>query len=193
MLTVTNHVIIDAPASQVWGVLSAVDQYPEWHPFVSHVTGTIRGDDDLCVRMKLPDGREPTITMTVTEVRRHQYLLLVANAPETDEPMCDYQMTLEQVTSTQTRVSQWITCSNGLATWLAYAPVVDVQGDFDRAAESLKQHVEHLARVAAPEAQIAGSIRVLSRARGSTRHHRARVLNYLRGLLPRQSAVRAVA
>jgi uncharacterized protein YndB with AHSA1/START domain len=193
MLTLTNHVTIDAPASQVWRALSDLKQYPEWHPFISHVTGTLRGGDVLDVRLKLPDGREPTVMFTVAEVRRHHGLLLIAHAPETGEPMCDYQVTIEPVTATQTRVSQWATCSDGLAARLAYAPVVDVQGDFDRAAESLKRQVEHLALATPTERQITGSILVFSRARGATRRHHARVLSCLKDLLPRQSAIRAVA
>ena len=193
MLTITNHVTIDAPTSQVWQVLSAVDRYPEWHPFVSHITGTLRGGEVLDVRLQLPDGREPSVTFTVAEVRRYHGLLLIAHAPETGEPMCEYQVTIEQVTATQTRVSQWATCSDGLAARLAYAPDVDVQGDFDRAAESLKLQVEDLSLVTPPEHQITGSILVFSRACGAARRHHFRVLNCVKSLLPRQSAIRAVA
>jgi uncharacterized protein YndB with AHSA1/START domain len=193
MLTITNHVTIDAPASQVWQVLGAVDRYSEWHPFVNHATGALRGGEVLDVRLQLPDGREPSITLTVAEVRRHQGLLLIAHAPETGEPMCEYQVTIEQISATQSRVSQWATCSDGLAARLAYAPAVDVQGDFDRAAESLKLQVEDLSLAATPEHQITGSILVFSRACGATRTHHARVLSCLKNLLPKPSAIRAVA
>ena len=193
MLTITNHVTIDAPASQVWRVLNDLRRYPEWHPFVGHITGTLRGGDDLIVRMKLPDGREPTVTFTVAEVRRHRGLILTAHAPETGEPMCEYQVTIEQITPTRTRVSQWATCSDGLAAQLAYAPVIDVQGDFDSAAAALKQHAENRRQAWAPDHQITGSILVFSRARGASRRLHARVLKRLNGLLPRQSVVRAVA
>jgi uncharacterized protein YndB with AHSA1/START domain len=105
MLTLANHLTVDAPISHVWRVLQNLEQYPDWHPFVSHITGTLRGGDELRVRMKLSDGREPTITFTVAEVRRHQDLVLTAHAPETGALMGGYRLNIEPVDSTRTRVS----------------------------------------------------------------------------------------
>ena len=59
---------IDAPPEAVWTVLTDLDRYAEWNPFVISASGQVEVGERLVNRMQPPRGRAMTIKPTVTEV-----------------------------------------------------------------------------------------------------------------------------
>ena len=59
---------IDTPASVVWDVLTDLDAYPDWNPFIVSASGTVATGERLVNRVEPPGGRGMTFKPTVTEV-----------------------------------------------------------------------------------------------------------------------------
>ena len=62
-----TEVTIDAPAEVVWDVLTDLDRYPEWNPFIVESTGTPSVGARLTNRLQPPGGKAMTFRPTVTE------------------------------------------------------------------------------------------------------------------------------
>jgi len=67
-----SSIQIDAPPSAVWAVLTDLDRYDEWNPFVSSSQGTVAVGEKLTNRMQQPGGKAITLRpkMTVAETDR---------------------------------------------------------------------------------------------------------------------------
>lgn len=63
-----TEITIDATPQTVWGVLTNLDQYPDWNPFVVSSEGAVEVGAKLVNRMVAPGGRAMTIKPTVTAV-----------------------------------------------------------------------------------------------------------------------------
>lgn len=66
---VRTHIEIDAPASDVWNILTDLDLYAEWNPFIVRARGTIAPGATFEVSPKSTGGRQVTFTPTVTDYR----------------------------------------------------------------------------------------------------------------------------
>jgi hypothetical protein len=63
-----TEVTIDAPPETVWAVVTDVNQYSEWNPFIVTATGEAAVGERLINRMQPPGGKAMTFKPTVTEV-----------------------------------------------------------------------------------------------------------------------------
>ena len=63
-----SEIEIDAPPNKVWEVLTDLDAYGHWNPFVTSATGTVAAGERLLNRMEPPGGRAMTFKPVVTEV-----------------------------------------------------------------------------------------------------------------------------
>jgi len=63
-----SEITIDAAPEVVWGVLTDLNRYPDWNPFVVSSEGTVQVGSKLVNRMVTPGGRAMTIKPTVTAV-----------------------------------------------------------------------------------------------------------------------------
>jgi len=66
--TLNTTIEIDAPPADVWAVLTDLDRYDEWNPFIVSSAGTVAAGERLTNRMQPPGGRATTFRPTVTEV-----------------------------------------------------------------------------------------------------------------------------
>lgn len=64
-----TQITIDAPPHVVWDVLTDLDSYADWNPFMVRSEGRIEVGQRLVNRMQPPGGRAMTFKPTVTEVR----------------------------------------------------------------------------------------------------------------------------
>jgi hypothetical protein len=65
MRMVSSEIEIAAPAAPVWDVLTNMERYPEWNPFIREITGTLQVGERLSVRIQPPGGRAMTFRPTV--------------------------------------------------------------------------------------------------------------------------------
>lgn len=63
-----TEITIDAPTDVVWDVLTDLDSYSEWNPFVVESSGRVVVGERLVNRLRPPGGRAMTFKPTVTEV-----------------------------------------------------------------------------------------------------------------------------
>lgn len=63
-----TEIDIDAPPETVWSILTALEDYPDWNPFVVSAVGSVAVGERLRNRLQLPGRRAMTFKPTVTEV-----------------------------------------------------------------------------------------------------------------------------
>ena len=67
-----TEIDIDASPEIVWAVLTDLDRYHEWNPFVVASSGTVAVGERLTNRMQPPGGRAITFRPTVTDVEEYR-------------------------------------------------------------------------------------------------------------------------
>jgi hypothetical protein len=67
-----SEIDIDAPPEVVWSVLTDLDGYHEWNPFVVSAKGTVAVGERLTNRIEPPGGKGMTFKPTVTIVETDQ-------------------------------------------------------------------------------------------------------------------------
>lgn len=60
---------IEAPVERAWEVLAETAAYPEWNPFITGFSGSIRSGEKLRVTLALPGRKPMTFTPTVKWVQ----------------------------------------------------------------------------------------------------------------------------
>jgi len=63
-----SDIEIEAPPAVVWSVLTDLDSYEDWNPFVVSSQGSVTVGKKLTNRMQQPGGKAMTIRPKVTEV-----------------------------------------------------------------------------------------------------------------------------
>ena len=69
-----TEILIDAPPSTVWSILTDFDAYPDWNPFITSAVGTLTVGERLDVRLAPPGGKPMTFKPTVTEIAAERSL-----------------------------------------------------------------------------------------------------------------------
>lgn len=60
MKSVETEIIIDAPAAKIWNILSDLESYATWNPFIIYAKGTFKEGEKLSVIQK-PPGEKPRL------------------------------------------------------------------------------------------------------------------------------------
>ena len=63
-----SEIDIDASPTTVWNILTDLDEYPNWNPFIISASGAIDVGERLTNRLQPPNGKAMTIKPTVTAV-----------------------------------------------------------------------------------------------------------------------------
>ena len=63
-----TELVIDAPPSEVWAVLSDLAGHAAWNPFLLAMSGRLAPGERLSVTLSSPGGRRMTMRPVVTEV-----------------------------------------------------------------------------------------------------------------------------
>jgi hypothetical protein len=69
-----SSIDIDAPATEVWGMLVDFGAYPTWNPFITSAEGPVRVGSRLHLRMQPVGGSAVTLRPTLVEVVEPQRL-----------------------------------------------------------------------------------------------------------------------
>ena len=60
-----TEIIINANAQQIWQVLTAFSDYPNWNQFFTHISGELKIDDKLTVTISPPGSKSMNFTPKV--------------------------------------------------------------------------------------------------------------------------------
>ncbi len=63
---IETDIEIDAPVEAVWRVLSDVGNWPEWHPYVERVRGSLELNKALVLSKSAAEGRTISVRQVVT-------------------------------------------------------------------------------------------------------------------------------
>lgn len=66
MKTIHTTTLIDAPAEVVWNVITDLDHYRDWNPFITELAGDLRVGGRLQATFTLANRKPRTFTPTVT-------------------------------------------------------------------------------------------------------------------------------
>lgn len=66
--SITTEIDIDASPHDVWDVLTDLDRYEEWNPFITSASGRVAVGERLVNHIEPPGGRGMTFKPTVTVV-----------------------------------------------------------------------------------------------------------------------------
>ena len=69
-----SEIEIDASAERVWGVLANFASYPQWNPFIRHISGELKVGERFEVRLEPPDSRGITLRPTVLRAEPNREL-----------------------------------------------------------------------------------------------------------------------
>ncbi len=65
MTTIETHILIEAPPSKVWGILTDFPAMPEWNPFIRAISGSLAQGARLNVRIAPPGQSAMTFKPSV--------------------------------------------------------------------------------------------------------------------------------
>jgi hypothetical protein len=68
MKRIETEIQIAASPETVWKILTDLEQYPEWNPFIRNAQGQLKEDQKLAVRIAPPGSKEMTFKPMVTTV-----------------------------------------------------------------------------------------------------------------------------
>lgn len=68
MKRIETEIQIAASPETVWKILTDLEQYPEWNPFIRNAQGRLKEGQKLAVRIAPPGSKEMTFKPTVTTV-----------------------------------------------------------------------------------------------------------------------------
>ena len=60
-MDIKTSIEINAPSNSVWQILTDVDKYPEWNPFITKISGRLYPGEKLKVRLHPPGKRERVV------------------------------------------------------------------------------------------------------------------------------------
>ncbi|MEJ7647630.1 MAG: SRPBCC domain-containing protein [Nakamurella sp.] len=136
---VERSIEIDAPASQVWDVLTDTAAYPEWNPFLISSTGEIRAGATLRNTLR-NHGSEMTFTPEVLTVDPERELRWIGRFGMPGVVDGEHYFRIEQTGPHRVRFTQGEEFS-GLLVPVA-GSALDVGDAFDAMNQALKRRVE---------------------------------------------------
>jgi hypothetical protein len=74
MREIRDEIEIEAPPDRVWAVLTDFDSFPQWNPFVKHISGRVEKGAKLEVQIAPPGKRALRFKPTVTAAEPHREL-----------------------------------------------------------------------------------------------------------------------
>lgn len=68
MKEISTDIEINAPAAIVWGILTNLNSYHEWNPFIKKAEGQLKEGEQLKVRIEPPGGKGMTFKPAIIRI-----------------------------------------------------------------------------------------------------------------------------
>jgi hypothetical protein len=139
---IQTEVIIEAPSSKVWQVLTDFDAYPEWNPFIRQINGTAIPGEQLTARMNF-GGRTMTFSPTILVVQPEKELRWIGRIFIPGIFDGEHRFIIEPLGENQVRVTQG-EVFNGLIVPFSGALLKDTESGFKAMNQALKERAEKM-------------------------------------------------
>ncbi len=144
--TVESEVTVDAPVEVVWQVVTDLEEYEGWNPFVTTAAGDVRLGGELDLQLELPNGEIHEINPEIVILRPDRKLRWQSHRVLPGVADREYEVILEPLDAGRVRVFQQMRFEGILA------PLTDSseeQAALDAMASALAKQAEQTARRAA--------------------------------------------
>ena len=144
--TVERQVTVDAPVEIVWQVVTDLENYESWNPFVTRAAGNLQLGEQLDLQLKLPDGETDEINAEVVSLRPDRKLRWQSHRVLPGIADREYEVILEPLEGGRVLVFQEMRFEGILA------PLTDSTGEqaaLDAMASALAEQAQRTARRAA--------------------------------------------
>jgi hypothetical protein len=148
---ICHQVVIDAPASEVWAVLTDWERYPDWNPFITTLDGVLEEGARLSVAIAPPGGRGMTFRPRLLAVREHRELRWLGRVLVPGLFDGEHAFELEPLPGGRTLLVQSERFSGVLVRWLRGGLAATELG-FEQLDLALKQRVEQALTPRSPRA-----------------------------------------
>jgi len=142
--TVEASVEIDAPRAKVWDVLTNIDAYPEWNPYVLGVESTLEVGDPVTLTVKQGDETMDVPEVMHTNDGKSVLAWTFAGMPGWAMGATRYQI-LTPLDDNRTRYDTHESFRGLAAPFIMLTQRDNIQHGFRAMADALKQRAEALA------------------------------------------------
>jgi hypothetical protein len=144
MRTISTTVDIAAAPERVWAILTDLDSYPEWNPFIRSASGQLAEGATLTLRMVPAQGRAMTFRPRVLAVQPGRLLRWIGRLVLPGIFDGTHQFALEDLGG-HTRLTQSETFRGVLIPFTGKT-ITQTEADFRALNQALKQRAEGAAR-----------------------------------------------
>src|SRR6266702_3623228 len=144
MRTISATVDIAATPQQVWAVLTDLDSYPQWNPFIRSASGQLTEGATLTLRLVPAQGRAMTFRPKVLAARPGVLLRWIGRLLLPGIFDGTHQFALEDLGG-RTRLTQSETFRGVLVPFTGKT-ITQTEADFRALNQALKQRTEHATR-----------------------------------------------
>lgn len=142
MRSIESSIEIDAPPERVWEVFAAFDSFPQWNPFVAHLTGQVGVGERIEVRLTPPGGKAMTFTPRVMAITPEKEFRWLGNLLMPGLFDGEHQFLLEPIDGARTRFIQREDFTGVLVPLVLRMVGTSTRAGFEAMNTALKQRVE---------------------------------------------------
>jgi hypothetical protein len=139
-----SEIEIAASAERVWDILTDFASYPEWNPFIRHISGELKVGERLEVRLEPPDSRGITLRPTVLRAEPNRVMGWVGHLLVPGLFDGEHSLATEPLEENRVRFVQHEAFKGVLVSLLARSLDNNTLRGFEEMNEALKERAEAL-------------------------------------------------
>jgi hypothetical protein len=137
-----TEIEIDAPAKRVWELLTDFASYPEWNPFIRHISGHPAPRERLQARLEPPGGRTMTFKPKVLTAEPNRELRWLGHLLVPGVFDGEHSFTIEPLEENRVRFIQREAFKGLLVPLFARSLETNTQRGFEEMNHALKERAE---------------------------------------------------
>lgn len=139
---IRTEIRVMADRDRVWAVLTGLDAYPEWNPFIVQAAGRLQEGARIDIELRTPEGRTMSFTPEVRTVRPPAKLRWVGRWLHPALFEGDHVFELERRGEEQTKVVHRETFTGLYVRWFKRRGLHDTRLGFEAMNRALKERAE---------------------------------------------------
>lgn len=71
---ITTQILIRSTPEKIWNILTAIENYPNWNPFITSIQGEIKEGKKISISIKPPNGNKINFKPTIISIKNNKEL-----------------------------------------------------------------------------------------------------------------------